>query len=151
MPTQRAELPRRQAATQFLRVPRVDWARVLTGEKRELRAAGRHALHHVRLGNVPTPVVGYSFQRYRSTCDSALLVVERAWSEPLGAISPESLAAEGFEQLRDFKLYWKARHASVGYRPAATVQCLQLRPWDKATDPELFGRLLLERLFGTWL
>lgn len=151
MLVQQADFPQRKVATTFLRLPRVDWARVLTGEKSEVRAAGRHALHHNRLTKLPMPVVGYSFQHYRHQAESALLVVERAWSEPLGAISPESLRAEGFDSYRDFRLYWKNRHQSVGYRPQSIVQVVQLRPWDRAEDPERFGRVLLEHLFGTWV
>lgn len=142
------QLPRSTVSTQFLRVPRIDWARVLTGEKRELRLTGYGAL---QTRSAPTPVVGYSFQSYRSLPDAALMVLERTWSEPLGAITRESLAAEGFQTLRDFKHYWRNRHKSVGYRPLAVVQVVQVRPWEKATDPELFGAELLGRLFGRWL
>lgn len=151
MPAARPEFPQRQVKTQFLRVPRVDWLKVRAGAKTELRAAGRHALGHWRLPVLPMAVVGYSFQRFRADADSCLLIVEKAWSEPLGSITAESLAAEGFAELADFKRYWRERHNSVGYKPLSTVQVVQLRPFVPETDVRLIGDVLVDRLFGRWL
>ena len=78
-----------RASTIFLRVPSADWIAVRHGIKREFRAESGKVS---QLWNVvcPVPVVAYrvdSSGRY----DSALMVLEAVWREPLGAISPESL------------------------------------------------------------
>lgn len=77
--------------TVFVRVPRAGWAAVVCGTKREFRAAcGNHsALWSVQ---TPTPAVAYAVSDI-GLYDSALIVLEAVWREPLGAISPESLAA----------------------------------------------------------
>lgn len=154
MPAQKAELPRRQVATQFIRVPRTDWAAICAGTKTELRQWGRHAIVHTRL-DPPQPIVGYSFQLHRSDADARLLVCDGAWSEPLGAISAESLRAEGYETVREFRRYWIERHGRKrpeggGWRPLSRVQVLQLRPFTDE-DRDTFAEMLLERIYGRWL
>jgi hypothetical protein len=41
--------------------------------------------------------------------DAALMVLERCWREPVGAISDESLLREGYATFADFRRYYKLR------------------------------------------
>lgn len=143
-----------KASTIFLRIPRFDWPSVTTGEKTEFRAAGRHALAASRI-TFPVPVVGYTVWEHKPKT-SRLLLLEHADTEPLGAISEESLAAEGFgdlEEIRassdarhaamtEFRRYWKARHPSTGYRPLSKVYVYRVRPLTEDERPEMGLRLL---------
>jgi hypothetical protein len=102
-------------STVFVRVPDAEWGLVKYGNKREFRAA---CAKHSPLRNVatPTPAVAYcvnSFGEYRS----ALMVLENIWREPLGAISPESLAAEGSKRIASSNGVDEARAPGV---PAAS-------------------------------
>jgi hypothetical protein len=125
----------------LLAVPAIDFSAVAAGDKRELRAAGgRLRPEHV---SCPQPVIGWAMrggERRR-----ALLVLEECWTEPLGAISPASLAAEGFHELADFRVYWRARYGT--FRPLDTVVCYRVRPFQ---DEDLAGLWLdiFDRLFG---
>lgn len=147
-----------ETATLILRIPRTDWAAVRCGEKREFREAGRWAPPWTRL-KLPLPILGYSRSRSAgesSVPDSALFILDECWMEPLGAISTESLAAEGFgdlEELREsrearaaamseFRRYWKARHPSTGYRPLSKVFVYRVRPLTEDERAEMGLRLL---------
>lgn len=130
----------------YLRIPRSDWPRVSQGRKTEVRLAGRGAPHAVRL-NPPTPVVGYAVgvagPRFK------LLVLEEAWSEPLGTISDESLAREGFETRAEFRTYWRKRVHDRNYKPLTIVQVYRIRPF----VPEDRGPLaesLFDHLYGEY-
>lgn len=149
MPAPRAEIPRREASTLSLRIPRVDWAAVSAGTKTQLRAAGRSAprFQHVK---PPRPIVLYSFLRYRDTGEYRLHVLEDVFHEPLGAITPEGLAAEGMPDLKEFRRYWSARHSDSGFRPLTSVTVYCLRPW-RDGDREYFADVLLTYLYGPWL
>lgn len=142
------DLPRAHAYTQFLRIPLVDWPAITQGRKTEFRAVGRHATHANRL-KAPAPIVGYALQRFRADAQARLFVLEDAWTEPLGAISPASLGREGFRSLREFRVYWNKRHR-VGYKPLSTVSVYRLRPWEPA-DRDWLGFALLDHLYGEWL
>jgi hypothetical protein len=137
----------RSATTVFLRVPSPDWAPIVTGAKRELRTVGRYALIAGRI-QTPELVVGYLVRRYEERRER-LLVVEDAWQEPLGAISPQSLEAEGFASLGEFRDYWRARVRS-GWRPLSVVQVARLRPYTD-DDAAMIGDRLLQRIYGRWL
>lgn len=134
--------PARQVTerTHYLPVPRLEWPKVAHGQKTELRVAGA-----VSLFVCPSPVIGYSTGEHDVRV--GLLVCEEVRSERLGAISPASLEAEGFESVDEFRRYWKARHDRGVYNPLSTVMVYRLRPWDPSEDPERFGRLLLDRLY----
>jgi hypothetical protein len=137
----------RQASTLFVRVPRAEWAAVRYGGKREFRAAsGKHsALFNVP---TPTPVVAYtidSFSRY----SSALMVLEKVWREPLGAISEESLAAEGFATFAHFRRAWVIREKRY-FPPLRMTTAYRVRPWTPDDDREM-AEVLLERLYGDFL
>jgi hypothetical protein len=136
-----------QISTVFLRVPRGDWIAVKRGLKREFRAgSGAHS----RLWNVatPTPAVAYTIDgmgEYRH----ALLVLEKVWREPLGAISPESLAAEGFESFAAVRRHWVLREKRY-FPPLRMTTAYQVRPWADA-DADLMGEQLLKQLYGDFL
>jgi hypothetical protein len=148
MPRGVPERTARTCTTVFLRVPSLDWPKVVTGEKRELRTMGRYALMAGRI-RAPELVVGYLVRRYDERREQ-LLIVDDAWQEPLGAISPQSLAAEGFESFGEFRSYWKLRFPRSGWRPLSTVQVCTLRPFTPA-DHEPMAERLLQRIYGRWL
>lgn len=140
-----------KASTIFLRIPRFDWPSVTTGEKTEFRAAGRHALAASRI-TFPVPVVGYTVWEHKPKT-SRLLLLEHADTEPLGAISEESLRREGFwtgnhrESYKAFQHYWRHRRRHDAFRPLTTVWVYRVRPFT-VDDVEPSARRLFERLYG---
>jgi hypothetical protein len=137
----------RQTSTVFVRVPRADWAAVKHGAKREFRAgSGRYsALWNV---TTPTPAVAYTING-RGQYDSALVVLEKVWCEPLGAISEESLAAEGFATFPEFRRAWMLREKRL-FPPLRMTTVYRVRPWtDDATAR--MGEALLSRLYGDFI
>lgn len=140
----------RQARTIFLRVPTADWIDVTRGRKHEFRA-GSGACSALWSVEPPTPVVAYRTRRIggRDEYDSKLMVLERRWQEPLGAISAASLDAEGFETLAEFRRYWMTRERRR-FTPTRMVTCYEVRPFVAGED-ETLGRMLLKRLYGDWL
>lgn len=145
------DLPLAHAYTQYLRIPLVDWPAISQGRKTEFRAAGRHAAPARKL-KAPAPVVGYALQRFRADTESRLFVLEEVWTEPLMAISPESLSREGFRTIREFRVYWNKRHTKPGsgFKPFSTVNVYRLRPWREG-DRDWLGARLIEHLYGDWL
>lgn len=143
----RPELPVRSAKTLMMRVPRVDWAAICAGTKTQLRGVGggMPAFGNVKL---PRPIVIYSFVRFRATAEQRLHVIESVELEPLGAITPEGLAAEGMADLKEFRRYWIERYD--GFKPLCVVKVYTLRPWQDG-DRERFGDVLLSYLYGPWL
>lgn len=138
----------RQLSTVFLRVPSRDWPAVKRGLKTEFRAGvGRGAVS--QLWNVPTPVpvVAYSIRQGRH--DAKLMILERHWIEPLGAISEESLAAEGFANLAEFRTYWMEREHKR-FTPTRKMFVYQVRPWLR-DDVNESGVRLLRHLYGDFL
>lgn len=137
-----------EARTTFLRVPASDWLLVKQGRKTEFRATGRGV---TQLWNVnpPTPVVAYAVTNARDDHDSRLMVLEKTWQEPLGAISPDSLAHEGFPDMASFRRYWIIR-TKRRFRPLSNVQVFRVRPW-RPGDNEAMGVGLLMKLYGAHL
>lgn len=74
------------------------------------------------------------------------MVMEDKWLEPLGAISPESLEAEGFSSLAEFRRYWMQREQRR-FMPTRMVTVYRVRPWQPSDEAD-FGRMLLRRLYG---
>jgi hypothetical protein len=149
MPIALLERQRRSIKTPMLYVPRVDWSAVTAGVKTQWRAAGR--------GNpkfkleLPCPVVLHSQTIFRAEPDVCLAILEDVRREPLGAISPEDLAAEGMANLQEFRRYWTLRHGDgLGFRPLTIVNVYSVRLW-RDGDRERFGDVLLEHLYGRWL
>lgn len=136
-----------RVSTIFLRVPSADWTAVRHGRKREFRAESGKVS---QLWNVecPVPVVAYKVDsggRY----DSVLMVLESVWREPLGAISPESLEAEGFESFAHFRRHWCIRERRR-FRPLHMTTVFRLRPWLPDDGPAM-ADALLRRLYGDFL
>jgi hypothetical protein len=145
----RGPKPRTQhrASTIFLRVPSADWIAVRHGIKREFRAESGKVS---QLWNVecPVPVVTYRLDSH-GRYDSALMVLEAVWREPLGAISPESLEAEGFESFAHFRRAWCIREKRR-FRPLHMTTVFRVRPWD-SDDDRAMADVLLARLYGQFL
>lgn len=144
---------REWARTHFLRISRKDWSLVEQGRKTEYRvyAARGPVLRDLK---PPTPIIIYSPPSGFGGPElrKALMVCEDAWREPLGSISPKSLAAEGFDSYGEFRTYWRNRfrdrHHNPGrFNPLTEVTVLALRPWKGDEDFENLGRLVLERLY----
>ena len=137
----------RRMSTVFVRVPSAEWPAIVCGTKREFRAAcGKHtALWTVQ---TPTPAVAYTVSDI-GVYDSALMVLEAVWREPLGAISAESLAAEGFGSFAEFRRAWIRREKRRFPRLRMTT-VYRVRPWTPEDEREM-GEVLLERLYGEFL
>lgn len=140
----------RKTRTQFLRIHLHDWPAIVGGDKTEFRNAGRYAPHPILMVK-PSPIVCWVDSRYRDRAFQ-IMVLEDAWQEPLGSISPESLRNEGFESVAEFRRYWRNRHHGVlaSYKPLSTVSVYRLRPWAPG-DLEEMGHALLNHLYGPWV
>lgn len=136
-----------EARTTFLRVPADDWAAVKYGSKREFRAAG-HAVTQLWNVTPPIPVVAWTARR-SERYESALMVLEATWQEMVGAISEESLEAEGFPSMAHFRRYWMGR-TKQRFRPLQKVQVYRLRPMT-AEDQAFLGLKLFRKLYAEHL
>lgn len=147
MPKPRSNSPKpwRQfgALTLFLRIPRQDWAAVSNGLKTEFRGAA-NALTRSAEAQAPALIVAYAIDS-AGQHQSKLMVLEKTWREPLMAISPESLAREGFPTFAHFRRYWMGRHRRY-FEPMRTVQAYQLRLF-KPADLDEIGIALAKRLY----
>lgn len=134
---------RREVVNRRLSIPDVDWHDVRAGTKTELRYYERYASRQLA---ADIPVVGV---RRGDKSRTMLLTIEDVFKEPLGVISPESLAREGFDNLGDFRRYWIGRHGgrNEGYRPLDLVYVIQLHPMT-AEDEERFRERIWQTLFG---
>lgn len=136
----------RQASTQFLRVPALDWIAVAHGHKTEFRAAPNQVSQAAVAGlDLPTPVVAYrvgSDGRH----DHRLMVLAESWMEPLGAISDVSLEREGFPDVAHFRRYWMGR-TRRRFRPLQKVRVFVVRPFEPE-DWTTFAETFMERLYG---
>lgn len=137
----------RQTSTAFVRVPHAEWAAVKHGAKREFRAgSGQHsALWNV---TTPSPAVAHSMNG-RGDYDSVLMVLENVWREPLGAISAESLTAEGFATFAEFRRAWVVREKRW-FPPLRITTVYRVRPWTD-DDTARMGQVLLGHLYGDFL
>jgi len=134
-------------STIFVRVPRAEWAAVTIGDKHEFRAAsGKHS----PLWNVatPTPAIAYTIDAF-GRHHSSILVLEDVWREPLGAISPASIAAEGFESIGEFRRHWMAREHRH-FPPLRMTTVYRVRPW-ALCDSRAMADILLHRLYGEFI
>lgn len=133
-----------------LMVPRVDWADVLAGVKTEFRHYGGTTVErNAAVGwSLPEPVVLYCPNDLSEDIDTALGTLEAAWTEPMGAISEESLRREGFgESLTDFRRYIAERYPRAGFRPMARCRCFRVHPLT-AEEREAFKDKLWHRMYG---
>lgn len=146
------EFLRRDARNTRLHVPRTDYNAVRAGAKREFRNYGRRAFDGLTF---PTPAIGYCKREWWTSehgldgVDTMLLTLEDSWVEPLGAISPESLANEGFTDLSEFRRYIAARYPKGGYRPLANVIVYRVRPLT-LEDATEFAGAMWQKMYGTF-
>jgi hypothetical protein len=125
------ELLRRDARNTRIHLPRVDYSDISVGAKREYRNYGYRRFDGL---SFPAPAVGYCARDWwtptslRDGIDTCLLTIEDSWVEPLGAISPESLANEGFTDIADFRRYFTERYPRGGFRALANVVVYRVHP-----------------------
>lgn len=134
-----------RASTTFVRVPHSEWNAVKLGYKTEFRTNTATSLFNVR---PPTLVVAYAIDaigRY----EAKLMVLEDLWQEPLGAITEESLANEGFATMAEFRKHWMAREHRR-FRPTRTIFAYRVRLAD-GEDLIQQGERLVELLYGEFL
>lgn len=152
-----SNLLKRNVGNLPIRVPTQDWSKVVVGEKSMVRtysgAKDRESPVVAPGTATPRPALLYSVRhngpgrsrRWEAT--PGVLLSHR--QEPLGVISEEDLAREGFETLRAFKWSWKDRHRKLGWRPLDIVNVLEVRTVNP-DDAEWTGDWLFTELFGEW-
>lgn len=118
------------------------------GYKTEFRltSRGRGAYPQLLKMELPTAIVGYMSRRASDDHERHMLVLTDSWQEPLGSISPESLANEGFADFAHFRRYWTGR-TKVRFRPLDVVQVFRVRPFTP-DDIAVVGAVLFQRLYG---
>lgn len=141
-------LPQGRARTRVLRVPWGEWARVVAGEKTEVRWSGQGAIPPGSY-TPPEPVVGYTLNPFTRDATVRLLVLEETWKEPLSAITAESLQREGCEDIRAFKHYWRNERRNREFLPMRIAFVYRVRPFG-AEDRPVFERRLFDRLYGAY-
>jgi hypothetical protein len=125
----------------------VDWIDVITGRKTEYRIYGKANVTTPRV--TPCPCIFYT-PRANAGPDTALGVLEEQWTEPLGAISGESLELEGFpDDLEGFRRYIALRYPNGGFRPLANVIVRRVRPMSDA-DQDEWMLAIWEKLYGQY-
>ena len=136
-----------QASTIFVRVPSEDWHAVRGGYKREIRTR-QSSLAAVQGLSLPLPCVAYR-RHAQYGYDAVLMVLEAVWQEPLGAISEESIANEGYATMAEFRRAWTIREKRR-FPLLAPVTVHRVRPW-MPEDGATMGRALLRQLYGEFL
>lgn len=132
------------AATLFLRVPRQDWTALKVGAKTEIRQLEPDAPDWADSLSGSTPLVIYSKDSLDRN-ESQLMLLERAWVEPVGAIDPESIQREAFPDLAHFRRYWMGR-TGERFRPLDNVWVFRMRPWREEDQTEQ-AVVMLQRLY----
>lgn len=135
-----------ETRTHLFWVPRRELAELRRGTRTEVRVRDKRRRPTNALV-VPCPIVLYSWSEIRTEPDRALLVLERAWEEPMGAISPESVRAEGFETLKEYRRYWIEERGQF-WRPLDVVRCYRFRIPESLDE---LADMLLEQLYGEHL
>lgn len=141
----RVQAPHGYARTLWIACPSKDWPTVAAGTKTEFRWPGiRKPALNIEL---PTPVLLYTKAgTRRPPARKGLFVLERAWIEPLGALSPESLEREGFDTVPEFRRYWTGRHHGNRFDRYKIVTAYRVRPW-RDGDRAHFEAVIFDRLF----
>lgn len=121
-PASHADL-RAGVANVRLAIHRIDWSRVRCFEKRVWRT---YRLCTVQA--LPRPVVLYSYHPHLPRVDTVVALLTESWREPLGAISDEDVAEEGFDSRVEFKRYFAERYPKMGFRPLTDVQVFRVEP-----------------------
>lgn len=136
----------RVVKTAFLRVAIADWPAVRQGIKREFRSS-YNALTRTQ---VPTPVVCWC--KRNGEYEHRFMVLTHVGREPLSAITPESIAAEGFASFEEFRRYWVTHRQARGKRfePGRMVTVYRVRPWSP-DDRQTLAEHLFDRLYGEYV
>jgi hypothetical protein len=122
---------------------------VRRGRKREFRVpVGTASYQHWRV-DCPTAVVAFTRRRHGPQPEPLLMVLEAVWQEQLMAISPESLAAEGCANFREFRSKWIKRTKRL-FEPLRLVWVFRVRPFEE-DDRAMLGDRLFERLYGSYV
>lgn len=130
----------------YLRVPGVDFP-LIPAPKTEVRMQVKAKGPTARL-KTPWPLPIWVWRKTAAnTPDGKLVVCEAVWQEPIMAMTPESLAAEGFATMDDFKRYWRLRTGKL-VSPTEIVTVYRLSPFDPATGYTDWGFRCLDLLYG---
>lgn len=129
-----------------LSVPRIDWVAITSGEKREFR---RYKFWQ-KPPFLPRPIVIYSVHSLTGEYDVDVAIFEDSWEEPLGVITPESLANEGYDSVSEFRSYFQERYPRRGWRPLDRVVVYKLRPFTE-DDRRENADMIFDHLFGRWI
>lgn len=151
------KLPFGRSQTIFCRIPGLDWSAVLSSEKTEVRTlVGGKGLSPYALKHTPCPAVIHT-TKVRGVNPHHLAIIERAWTEPLGSLTPESIRREGFESFTEFKQYWLLRRDAETpgnirseWSPLKEVNVIRLRLM-RETDYVWAGDYLFHRLYGNFI
>lgn len=132
-----------------LMVPRMDWADVLAGVKTEFRHYGGTTapINRGSEWELPEPVVLYCPNDALRDVDTSVAVLDAAWQEPMGAISPESIRNEGFADIGEFRRYITERYPVGGFRPMARCRCYRVHPMGPM-ELDRFKDMLWHRMYG---
>lgn len=149
---------RRTVTNLPIRVPAMDWASVVVGEKRMFRCYSERKRDRCMPvvppeTECPRPCLLFSVRHNgparsrRWEAAPGVLLSHR--QEPLGSITSDDLAAEGFEFLPAFRFYWQRRYRTVGWRPWEMVSVIEVRPCrSDGGDDQRLADWLLEHLYG---
>lgn len=134
------QLGRRTLNRRMIYVPQADWPSIRRGAKEEFRGSGAAW----GLDDLPFPVALYSTVR-NGGYEVRMAVLTACWKEPLGAISAESLEAEGHESLADFRQWW-VNNRRPNFNVLQNVTVFRVRPWQDQDSDEM-AHVLLDRLY----
>jgi len=125
-----------------VRVPNEDLNLIGEGRKREFRTTQMTA----HFASLPEPCV--IFSQRRGLDAGKLVVVTASWRERLGEVSEESAQAEGFENRREFKRYWR-RSRGKEFEPLLNVVVIRCRPFEEKDRAHL-AEIMFDSLYGYW-
>jgi hypothetical protein len=142
-----------RASTVFLRVPTADWPLVITGVRREFRAAQGNV---PQLWTVPLPTLCVCYRKRRAAgdYDHRLMVLEDVRQERLCEISEAGLRDAGYDGTREeayaaFRRDWMIREKRK-FAPTRKVMVFRVRKVEKQ-DVATAAFSLLNFLYGDFL
>lgn len=95
----------------------------------------------------PRPCLIYTQRGHERQWVMAPAILESFRREPIGAISSEDLATEGFEYMPAFRYYWTNRYKKIGWRPWDEVTVIELSPMRDGSR-DWAARWLYGQVFG---
>jgi hypothetical protein len=121
---------------------------ILAGEKTEIRHHAPAAWRARPPGRPPGPCIIYT-DRADGLVLTDVIWADTPWFEPLSAISPEGLKAEGFETYEEFLAYMKRRWAPKKLEIMMVVRVTRVRRLTEE-DIQAFKDAAYERLYGQY-